>query len=123
RDARCLAGCLLGLAIGLGAIPVAVFGWPRTAQYYLEYDRKVLRPGLGDEREQTRAQELTDTVSTDSQSLVAIFHNTLYPDRTTRPRNASPALRRWHWAAGGGLLLVTLLAAWRGRRGGGKETV
>jgi alpha-1,2-mannosyltransferase len=110
RDMRCLAGCLLGLVLGLAVVPAAVFGWPRTVQYYVEYDRKVLRPGLGDAGEQARAQELTDTVATDSQSLVAMLHNTLHPDRATRPRNASPEVRRLHWLIGAALLLLTLLA-------------
>ncbi len=121
RDGRrWLAGCALGLVIGLGIIPVAVFGWPRTVQYYVEYDRKVLRPGLGDEGEQARARELTDTVSTDSQSLLAMLHNTSHLDRATRPRNASALLRRWHWAGGLCLLFVTLIAAWRGSRATGR---
>lgn len=116
RDARCLAGCTAGLVFGLAIIPAAVFGWPRTIQYYVEYDRKVLRPGLGDTTDQARAQELTDTVSTDSQSLVAMLHNTIHLDRATRPRNASPGLRRYHWLGGLLFLSVTLLAAGRGRR-------
>ena len=76
----------------------------------------VLRPGRGDDRDQARARELTDTVSTDSQSLLAMLHNTLHLNRSTRPRNASALLRRWHWAIGIGLLVCALFAAWRGAR-------
>lgn len=123
RDRRCLAGCFLGLVVGLGIIPAAVFGWPRTVRYYVEYDRKVLRPGLGDDRDQARALELTDTVSTDSQSIVAMLHNTLHFDRATRPRNASPLLRRCHWAGGFTLLSLTVLSGWRSMNAAGRADV
>ena len=48
---------------------------------------------------------------TDSQSFQAIFHNTMYPDPATRPREPSRAVRCAHWLAGGLLTVVTLLLA------------
>ena len=54
RNLRCLAGCVLGLIVGLLVIPAGVFGLPRTLEYYAEYDAKVLRPGVGDMRPHPR---------------------------------------------------------------------
>jgi hypothetical protein len=110
RDARCLATCCVGLVIGLATVPLAVFGPQRTTALYQEWANDLIRPGLGaggngDER----AKELLNVTATDSQSFQAIFHNTLYPDPYTRPRQASEAVRRVHWLAGGVLTLLTLL--------------
>ena len=55
--------------------------------------------------------ELMEVTATDSQSLLAITHNTYYLKRETRPKNASADVRRWHWIGGGLLMLVTLAAA------------
>lgn len=115
RDVRFLGGCLLGLAVGLVAVPAAVFGWPQTVRYYKDFDHKVLRPGLGDDQDKSRAKELMETTATDSQSLVAIIHNTMYLDRATRPADASPMVRGLHWLGGGLLLLISLGVAGRRR--------
>jgi hypothetical protein len=122
RDGRCLAGCAVGLVVGLGVVPVAVFGPARTLSYYQEWTEVLVRPGLGAGTDQSRAQELTDVTATDSQSFQAIFHNTLYPDPYTRPRTAAAGIRWAHWLLGGLLTLATLWAA-RGRRGDGPATV
>src|SRR5205807_2368462 len=68
--------------------------------------------GAGDDP--SRARELIDVTATDSQSFQAIFHNTLYPDRDSRPPTAGPWVRLAHWLAGS-LLTVLTLAAARGR--------
>jgi hypothetical protein len=116
RDGRCLAGCALGLVLGLVVIPVA-YGGPRWA---LEQNRQfvatVLCPGLGTGSDQTVARELTNVTATDSQSFLTIFHNTRHLDRWTRPHQASAATRRVALAAGGLLTLLTFWAAGR-RRG------
>lgn len=111
RDWRCLAGCAIGLLMGLMVIPAAVFGVPRTVEYYREYDFKVLRPGMGQDEDKSRARELIQTTATDSQSLIAMIHNTAHLDRGQRPPDASPEVRRLHWLLGAGLTLITLLAA------------
>lgn len=108
RNLRFLAGCAVGLILGLVILPVAVFGWPRTVQYYAEYDRKVLRPGLGTEQEQTRAKEIMEITSTDNQSLQALIHNTIHLDRWTRPAYVSPLVRGIHFVGGGLLTVITL---------------
>lgn len=112
RNLRFLAGCIAGLMLGLVVLPVAVFGWPRTMQYYVEYDRKVLRPGLGTEQEQARAKEIMEITSTDNQSLQAIIHNTMHLDRWARPAYVSPLVRGIHFVVGGLLTAITLAIWW-----------
>jgi hypothetical protein len=115
RDGRCLAGCALGLIVGLGVIPVAVFGPARTWAYYEEWTEVLLRPGLGAGTDASRARELIEVTATDSQSFQAILHNSLYPNPATRPHFPSAGIRCAHWLAGALLTLVTLAAAWRRR--------
>jgi hypothetical protein len=116
RDGRWLVGCVAGLVLGLGIVPAAVFGPRQTLVYYREWQEVLLRPALTEGGDQTRARELTQITATDSQSLMATLHNTRYLDRATRPPVASAGERLAHWAAGGLLTLITLLAA--GRRTG-----
>jgi hypothetical protein len=47
RDGRCLAGCAIGLVLGLAAIPAAVFGPARSLAYYHEWTQVLLWPALG----------------------------------------------------------------------------
>jgi hypothetical protein len=114
RDVRCLAGCAVGLVVGLGVIPAMVFGVPRTIAYYEEYDQKLLRPGLGTGTDQSRAKELIESTANDSQSVLAVMHNTIYPDRLERPPLPSQGVRWAQHIICGLMALVTLLAAgWR----------
>jgi len=80
-------------------------------------DRKVvelvIEPGATGGGDQTRAKELTNTTSTDSQSFVAAIHAHLYPDRFTRPPLADPGTRLAHWAIGAAMTLATVLVGWR----------
>jgi alpha-1,2-mannosyltransferase len=116
RDGRCLAGCALGLVVGLGAIPAAVFGPARTAAYFEEWACVLILPGIGAGEDSSRNLELINTTATDSQSFQSTIHNTLYPDWATRPTRPALAVRAAHWLLAGGLTLVTLWAGWR-RRG------
>lgn len=111
RNLRALAGCVLGLFVLLGVLPVMAFGLPRTVQYYRDYDVKVLRAGVGHSEDQSRADTLTEITATDSQSVMAMIHNTIYIDGTKRPRNTTPTIKLIHWCVGGMLTLVTLFAA------------
>jgi alpha-1,2-mannosyltransferase len=113
RDARCLAGCALGLVLGLGVIPAAVFGVPRTLSYYREYDEKLLRPGIGAGTDQSRAKELIEMTANDSQSILAAIHNTIYPDRFQRPPHPTESLRWLNYLICGLMTAATLLAAGR----------
>lgn len=121
RNLRWLSGCAIGLIVGLGVVPVATFGWSRTVDYYREFDRVVLRPGIGEDRDHSRARELMDMTSTDNQSLQALIHNVTHPDRWTRPDRVSPMVRFLHYAIGGLLTLITLQAFWRNPQAGGLE--
>jgi hypothetical protein len=115
RDGRWLAGCAAGLAVFLGVIPAAVFGPKQTIAYYQEWQTVLLRPALTQGGDQTRANELTNVTATDSQSFLAVLHNTLHPDRTTRPPTAAVCVRLTHWAIGGELTLLLLMAGRRAR--------
>jgi hypothetical protein len=88
RDLRCLAGCAVGLLVGLVAVPAAVLGPARAVAVYEDYAKVLLGPALGLSRDPLREKELTDAGSTQSQSFQVILHKTLYlgkPDRPRRP--------------------------------------
>jgi hypothetical protein len=113
RDLRCLSGCAVGLAVGLGVIPAAVFGPARALEYYREWAHVLAGPGLGIGNDSSRDKELLEANASDSQSFEEVFHNTLYPDRTTRPQKRSFEAHLFHWLAGGLLTGLTILAARR----------
>jgi hypothetical protein len=115
RDRRCLAGCGLGLVVGLWLIPSLVFGPAGTIRYYQEYADKLLLPGLGKGTDQSRAKELIEVTATDSQSPLCVYHNTLHLDRDTRPHQASAGVR-WAHRLTGVLLTLGALAAYGRRR-------
>jgi hypothetical protein len=116
RDGRCLAGCVVGLFVGLFAIPAWVFGPTRTVAYYEEWADVLVLPGLGKATDHARDDELINATATDSQSFQVVLHNTLYPNRDKRPPQASAAVRRVHWLVGGLLTALTLWLARRRRR-------
>jgi hypothetical protein len=103
--------------LGLAIIPTAVLGPARTWAYYQEWTQVLLWPALGTGTDQSRAKELIEVTATDSQSIQATLHNTLYPDPARRPPQASTAVRCVHWLAGGLLTVVTLLVARRRKDG------
>jgi hypothetical protein len=115
RDGRCLAGCALGLLLGLVVIPAAALGPARTWAYYREWMDVLVQPALGTGTDQSRAKELIEVTATDSQSLQVVLHNTLHPEGTTRPPHPAAWVRAVHWGVGGLLTLLTLWVA-RGRR-------
>jgi hypothetical protein len=115
RDDRCLAGCALGLVLGLVVLPVLYLGPELAWKYNEDLLRVMILPGLGVGADQSRAKELIEVTATDSQSFLAILHNTLHPDRYHRPDVASPAVRQAHWLLGALLTLATLLLS-RGRK-------
>jgi hypothetical protein len=117
RDGRCLAGCAVGLVLGLGIVPALALGPARTWACYEQWAEVLLRPAFAQGADQSRAKELLEVTATDSQSLAAILHNTLYLDRSTRPDVPSRAVRLAHWGVGGTLLLLTVLTAGWSRRG------
>src|SRR5262249_25578925 len=122
RDGRWLAGTALGLVVFLVLIPATVFGPRQTLAYYHEWQEVLLRPALTENGDQSRAAELTNVTATDSQSFLAVLHNTLHSDRATRPANADRWVRLTHWGLGGILTLLTFLSA-AGRRSDGAAPV
>lgn len=70
-----------------------------------------MQPALVEGGNQSRAKELIDVTATDSQSFLAVIHNTSHLDRTRRPPAASPATRIAHWTIGGMLTVLTLMVA------------
>jgi hypothetical protein len=123
RDWRALAGVTLGLAIGLGAIPAVVFGWPRTVALYEEYAQVLLGPALGLGSDDSRAKEIIESTCNDSQSLQAALHNTLHLDPATRPPLPSNVVKWVARGLAGLLLLLTLAAAGRRRLEGAPALV
>jgi alpha-1,2-mannosyltransferase len=110
RDGRCLAGCALGLVLGLIVLPVAVFGPARTVTAHRELCEVLVAPSLGVGSDQSRVQELLGVTATDSQSFFVVLHNTLHPNRLTRPREASHGVHLAHWGLSAAMLLLLLTA-------------
>jgi hypothetical protein len=91
-------------------------GPERTVACYQEWIQVLVRPALGTGNDRSRVEELTGITATDSQSLVALFHNTCYLDRSKRPGEISATVRLAHWMVGGILTVLTIVAASRCRR-------
>ena len=115
RDGRGLLGVALAGALTLGVVPVAVWGVPGAIERHRLMFDDVLAPGATGRGDQTRAKELTNTISTDSQSFQAAIHNWRYPDPATRTESADDSTRAAHLALGGFLTLLALVA---GRKAG-----
>jgi hypothetical protein len=111
RDMKCLGGCLAGLIVGLILLPGVVLGPTRTIAYYEEWLDVLVRPAFGVGVDRSRAKELIEVTATDSQAPVAVIHNVLNPDRTTRPNRPSDAVRLGHRLVGLFLIGVTLWTA------------
>jgi hypothetical protein len=112
RDWRMLSGVTAGLLATLVVVPALALGPQRAADSYAALVNAVLAPGLTERAgDDTRAKELTNVISTDNQSFVAVMHFTLHPNPATRPPHAATWLRLATLAAGGLLTLLTLLAA------------
>lgn len=112
RDRRMLGHFVLGLAGGLVIVPLAVLGPERAAETARAFAEGTLLPGLTSEGGRL-SRELTNMTATDNQSIQAIIHNALHPDRATRPATASPATKAAHVALGTALIVWTFVAAGR----------
>ncbi len=108
RDRRMLAGGVLGGVLILGALPACVFGLRGTVHEYRKFVHQVLTPGTTGGGDQTRAQELTHTIATDSHSFQAVLHNWRNPNVATRPPAADRTTRLVHWAIIGLMTLSTV---------------
>ncbi|HEX7377854.1 MAG TPA: glycosyltransferase family 87 protein [Pirellulales bacterium] len=116
RDVRFLASCAAGLLLLAVAVPVAVRGPEQTWRDYQKWNQVILSPAVAGGSDTSRANELLNVTATDSQSFLAMLHNTTYLDRETRPRQASSLTRWLARLAGGTLLLAVLAASWRALR-------
>jgi hypothetical protein len=115
RDGRWLVGWAAGMLVGYVAIPAAVLGPQQAWAYHLALCEKVLGPGLGREGDHSRDDEIMKMTRNDSQSFLAAIHNTMHPDRWTRPEFPTTAVRVIALALGVLMLGLTLAAAgWRG---------
>ena len=123
RDYRFLGACLAGLLVGLVGIPVAARGARQTLEDYRRWNEVMLAPSLARGTDTSRADEVLNVTATDSQSFLAMIHNTWYLNRETRPKQAS-AITRWSSrAAAGALLAAWLLLLRRQKRRDAAATV
>jgi alpha-1,2-mannosyltransferase len=116
RDVKFLGGCVAGLLIGLVAIPLAARGPEQTWDDYRQFTRVVLAPSFGGD-DSSRAKEVLDVTATDSQSFLAMFHNTLHFDRATRPRQATLNIRLTAVALSAAMLAALIIVSRGCRRG------
>jgi hypothetical protein len=116
RDWRFLTGCGAGLIMGLLVVPCLCLGVDRTVTCYHDLANGVLRPGLTQDGEATRAKELTNVTGTGSQSFVVVWHNSLYQDRLTRPDHADTWVRIAALTLGAMLALATVIVAGQASR-------
>jgi hypothetical protein len=108
HDRRTLAGVALGLTFGLVAVPLLACGPAKAVRQTRTFLAVALSPGLGVGGDDTRAVELTNANTGDSQSLMTVLHNLSYPDPAHRPAQFARWVRPTHWLGGGLLVIFTL---------------
>ncbi|MFQ3573512.1 MAG: glycosyltransferase family 87 protein [Thermodesulfovibrionales bacterium] len=97
RDRLMLLGGVVGFLITLVIIPLLILGIDDTITSYKTFYNEVLIAGFQGDQHSTRGAELTCITCTDSNSPMAVLHNILNPEKTTRPREALPIVRLLHW--------------------------
>jgi alpha-1,2-mannosyltransferase len=108
RDWRCLAGCAVGLLIGLLVIPMATLGPARTTAAYEDFYRLVLRGAVTDAPDPSTVEEFYHERTGDVMSFRSVLFKTVHPDPDSRP----PTLAAWYdWAQKLLGVAVTLLMA------------
>lgn len=113
RDGRTLAGCALGLVLGLVAAPVAIMGPARTVQQYERYGEVFFGPLLGVSDDSSRQDELLGVNATDSVGIRNAMYNWVFFDRSWRPPSFPEAIS-WAYRVVG--CLLTFLVLWPGTR-------
>jgi hypothetical protein len=111
RDWRIIAGCALGLAVGLILIPAAVLGPRSTLDAYRNVLYEVVLPGINADVGGSRGQELTGIAVNSSNSPRVVVHNILNPNPETRPKEASRAARIAHWSCAALLIGLSWISA------------
>ena len=114
RDGRWLAGCAVGVAVGWGLVPAAVWGPARAWQEQRRWAEVVLLPSLALGSDRSRDYDLTSLKEVNSQSLVAVAHNYRHPAHETRLARPERGVTVAALLVGAVLALVTLRGAGRG---------
>jgi hypothetical protein len=113
RDGRALAGSVVGLVLGLAAVPMSVCGPAAATAQATTYLRVTLAPGLGLGGDYSRSEELTNANTTDSQSIMSVLHNLSHTDSWARPARFATWAKAAHWLTAGVLVCLTLMTAGR----------
>ena len=114
RDLRTLAGCTIGLFVGLVLVPVLYMG-PRPAlASYQSYAKVFFGPLLKLNDDTSRHAEILGVNATDSVGVRNALQNWSHPDRLNRPEEHSPFVT---WTYRGLGVLMTFLVLWPGTRG------
>ena len=107
----------LGVAIGLiglmAVLPAAVWGVDGAIKMNKNFLRLVVEPGVTNEGDVSRGEELTNTSQTDSQAFHAIFHSIRHPDPYNRPLNSDKVSKGIHYLIGAVMILITGFVARR----------
>jgi alpha-1,2-mannosyltransferase len=115
KEWRSLGGVAVGVALGFGVIPAAVWGIPGTVEVNRHFVDAIIHPAVTQGGDETRAKELMEMTATDNQSFQAIIHNYRHWSESPRPPHADTLTRVLHVALFGSLTILTLRAfgPWR----------
>ena len=109
RDGRAVAGCALGLFLGLGLIPVLAFGPERTVTHYETYGRVFFGPFLKLSEDDSRKEEILGGVNaTESVGVRNALHNWMHPDPNHRPAELTFPAKLTYLLLGIAMTFVTL---------------
>ena len=106
KDYKQLAGCIVGLVLGLVVIPVSVMGVEKTKTAYSDFYNVLIGPSLGISGDNTRGVELTNLNSTDNHSVLAFLHGIEHPDFSKKPAKPSLVIKIVH------ILMSILFLGW-----------
>jgi hypothetical protein len=114
REWRTLAGCGLGLFVGLVMVPLLAFRPERMVDEYGKYAHVFFGPLLHLSDDTSRAHELLGMNATDNTGIKHAIHNWMHLNPLTRPAEFAPAEEWGHRIIG---MLMTLAVLWPARRG------
>lgn len=107
KNGLALVGILVGLFLGIIALPVIAYGPQQTLRSYQELNSVLIGPTFGWSDDTSRVNELLSTKGPRSQSIVSMITNAMYPDRLTRPSKSPAIARILHWSIGAAMIAVT----------------